>query len=280
MSSQGTLTAASGRSICRTSAFLLYSAHTLVLCALMSLMIAPVWAATTVPMEVQMPGSQPARPAISSRSDKCDNCHQATSPVVNIAHDWRGSMMSHAGRDPLFWATVAIAEQDFDGVRRSVHSLSHHGRLAGGPLDTDRCLGADQCRCCRRRRLRRLPQDDQSRQLRTRSACRTRRSSPTTAARRPRATTAARSSPCQATTPNLAPMPTRYPSTSGSQSQFHRSVDFCGSCHDVSNPVVGDLAPNNGAQQPLAAGTFDGQLDYAVESAQHRRQGRLQQPAL
>jgi hypothetical protein len=30
------------------------------------------------------------------------------------------------------------------------------------------------------------------------------------------------------------------------QSQFHRSVDFCGSCHDVSNPVVGDLAHNNG----------------------------------
>jgi hypothetical protein len=42
---------------------------------------------------------------------------------------------------------------------------------------------------------------------------------------------------------------------------FHRSVDFCGSCHDVSNPVVGDLAPNNGAQLPLAPGTFDGQLD-------------------
>jgi hypothetical protein len=32
------------------------------------------------------------------------------------------------------------------------------------------------------------------------------------------------------------------------QSQFHRSVDFCGTCHDVSNPVVGDLAHNNGAQ--------------------------------
>jgi hypothetical protein len=32
------------------------------------------------------------------------------------------------------------------------------------------------------------------------------------------------------------------------QSKFHRSVDFCGSCHDVSNPAVGDLAPNNGAQ--------------------------------
>jgi hypothetical protein len=29
----------------------------------------------------------------------------------------------------------------------------------------------------------------------------------------------------------------------------------------VSNPVVGDLAPNNGAQQPLETGAFDGQLD-------------------
>jgi hypothetical protein len=41
-------------------------------------------------------------------------------------------------------------------------------------------------------------------------------------------------------------------------SAFHRSVDFCGTCHDVSNPVVGDLAHNNGAQVPLAPGTFSG----------------------
>jgi hypothetical protein len=32
------------------------------------------------------------------------------------------------------------------------------------------------------------------------------------------------------------------------QSSFHRSLDFCGSCHDVSNPAVGDLAPGNGTQ--------------------------------
>ncbi len=32
------------------------------------------------------------------------------------------------------------------------------------------------------------------------------------------------------------------------QSNFHRSVDFCGTCHDVSNSAVGDLAPGNGAQ--------------------------------
>ena len=32
------------------------------------------------------------------------------------------------------------------------------------------------------------------------------------------------------------------------QSPFHRSVDFCGTCHDVSNSAVGDLAHNNGSQ--------------------------------
>jgi hypothetical protein len=32
------------------------------------------------------------------------------------------------------------------------------------------------------------------------------------------------------------------------KSKFHRSSEFCGSCHDVSNPAVGDLAHNYGKQ--------------------------------
>ena len=75
-----------------------------------------VHAALTVPIEVQMPGTQPGEISNLEGADRCDNCHQASSPVVDIAHDWRGSMMSHAGRDPIYWATVAIAEQDFDGA--------------------------------------------------------------------------------------------------------------------------------------------------------------------
>jgi hypothetical protein len=47
-------------------------------------------------------------------------------------------------------------------------------------------------------------------------------------------------------------------------SRFHRSVDFCGTCHDVSNPAVGDLAHNNGAQIPLAPGSFSGQIGTPV----------------
>jgi len=41
-------------------------------------------------------------------------------------------------------------------------------------------------------------------------------------------------------------------------SNFHRSRDFCGTCHDVSNSAVGDLAHNNGAMFPLPAGSFSG----------------------
>ncbi|MGD2081845.1 MAG: Ig-like domain-containing protein, partial [Chromatiales bacterium] len=50
------------------------------------------------------------------------------------------------------------------------------------------------------------------------------------------------------------------------QSQFHRSVDFCGSCHDVSNPAVGDLAPGNGAQHgaPLVVSS-DGNIGGPIE---------------
>lgn len=33
------------------------------------------------------------------------------------------------------------------------------------------------------------------------------------------------------------------------QSEFHRDPDFCGTCHDVSNPVTGDLAHNHGSHQ-------------------------------
>jgi hypothetical protein len=49
-------------------------------------------------------------------------------------------------------------------------------------------------------------------------------------------------------TPKLGPYNDAAATHQFLQSLFHRSVDFCGTCHDVSNPVVGDLAHNHGAQ--------------------------------
>ena len=85
-----------------------------------------------------MPGTQPGEVGNIESVDKCDNCHQDNDPVVNIAHDWRGSMMAHAGRDPIFWATVAIAEQDFDGAGDlCIRCHTMGGWQAGNSTPTD-----------------------------------------------------------------------------------------------------------------------------------------------
>ena len=72
--------------------------------------------ATTVPNEIQQPGTQPSQVGNLESPDKCDNCHGGYNQAVEPAFNWRGSMMANAGRDPIFWATMAVAEQDFDGA--------------------------------------------------------------------------------------------------------------------------------------------------------------------
>mgnify|MGYP001814011962 CR=1 FL=1 len=235
--------------------------YLLVLCTWMSV-CTQAWAAATVPMEVKMPGTQPEDGVSLDLNDGCDQCHEDSGAGVSIVHDWRGSMMSHAGRDPLFWATMAIAEQDFDGsgdLCIRCHTMS--GWLEGQSTPTDgSALVADHvaegvgCEVCHV-----ITNTDDSEFVGEQNS------------------------------PFIANDGVAQPNTEGyygsaqlsmwggnerfgpysdanakhqwDQSQFIRSVDFCGSCHDVSNPVVGDLAPNNGAQQPLMTGTFDGKLD-------------------
>jgi hypothetical protein len=62
-----------------------------------------------------LPGSQPGESGTLETSDKCDNCHGGYDAAVEPAFNWRGSMMAHALRDPLFFAAVAVAEQDAPG---------------------------------------------------------------------------------------------------------------------------------------------------------------------
>jgi len=50
-------------------------------------------------------------------------------------------------------------------------------------------------------------------------------------------------------------------------SPFLRQGEFCGTCHDVSNPVVGDLAHNHGSMEiPLEPGTYSGVPGAARET--------------
>ena len=71
--------------------------------------------ATTVPNEVRMPGTQELQVSTFDPSSNCEMCHGQYDPEVSPYETWSGSMMAHASRDPMFWAALPIAEQDFGG---------------------------------------------------------------------------------------------------------------------------------------------------------------------
>ncbi|UCF67686.1 MAG: hypothetical protein JSV80_18340 [Acidobacteriota bacterium] len=101
-----------------------------------------VGAAEVVPNEIMMPGTQPEDNVNFESPDRCDNCHggydEARVYSNEPAYGWRGSAMGNAGRDPIFWATLAIAEQDFDGVGDlCIRCHSAGGWYAGRSTPTD-----------------------------------------------------------------------------------------------------------------------------------------------
>jgi hypothetical protein len=67
--------------------------------------------------DIQMPGTQPNNletPMISSND--CKTCHSNyDQPEAEPYQTWQGSMMSQAARDPLFYAALDIANQDVAG---------------------------------------------------------------------------------------------------------------------------------------------------------------------
>ena len=68
--------------------------------------------ATTL-RDFDLPGTQPLEAGIFEDSDlACAICHGDYDQAVEPWYNWRGSMMGQAMRDPLFLATMVIAEQD------------------------------------------------------------------------------------------------------------------------------------------------------------------------
>jgi len=250
---------------------------TAVLCSLFFFATGAAFAAETVPTDIQQPGTQPGEIGNLESPDKCDNCHGGYNSSVEPAHNWRGSMMAHAGRDPIFWATVAIAEQDFDGAGDlCIRCHSTGGWLAGRSTPTDgsalTATDADgvECDFCHK-----LTNPDDSEHL------------------------GVMNSPFIANEPNsndlfdwddpvfgndpfegylgsgmasiwsgsdkLGPYIDAEARHQFMQSRFHRDRDFCGSCHDVSNPAVGDLAHNHGAQSTADSVIASGVPGSAVD---------------
>jgi hypothetical protein len=62
--------------------------------------------------DLEMPGTQPLEGAMLDDPAGCATCHGNYNANVEPWFNWRGSMMGNTMRDPLFLATLVIAEQD------------------------------------------------------------------------------------------------------------------------------------------------------------------------
>ena len=83
-------------------------------------------------------GSQPGESGTITNPDQCYNCHQDSSKNVTLANEWRGSMMAQAARDPLFYAGMAIANQDApESGDLCIRCHSPSGWLEGRSVPTD-----------------------------------------------------------------------------------------------------------------------------------------------
>jgi len=207
---------------------------------------AVAYAALVVPNEIQQPGTQPNQVGNLESPDKCDNCHGGYNQAIEPAFNWRGSMMANAGRDPIFWATLAIAEQDFDGAGDlCIRCHSTGGYYAGRAVPTDGSglMAGDadgvECDNCHK-----MTNTNNQEHLGVMIA-------PYIANDELTPATGYYGSGMESLfggSAKLGPYSDAAARHQFMQSLFHRDVDYCGTCHDVSNPAVGDLAHNNGAQ--------------------------------
>lgn len=213
-----------------------------------------------VPPEIQQPGTQPREVGGLESPDKCDNCHGGYNAAVEPAHNWRGSMMAQAGRDPIFWATVAIAEQDFPGAGDlCIRCHSVDGWIGGRstPTDGSALLASDSsgvaCDACHK-----MTNTGNTEWLGTMFQ-------PYVANNGTgEGYFGSGTYSLWSGAEKLGPFSNAQAKHQFGRSLLHRSSDMCGTCHDVSNPAVGDLAHNNGAQLPLSGG-FSGVPGDPVE---------------
>jgi hypothetical protein len=189
-------------------------------------------------------------------------------------------MMAHAGRDPIFWATVAIAEQDFDGAGDlCIRCHSTGGWLAGRstPTDGSGLAAGDsdgvECDFCHK-----MTNPDNSEHAGTMFApFVANEGTPNNDGRFDwdppvgiEGYLGSGMASMWGGSDKLGPYNNADARHQFMESKFHRDRDFCGTCHDVSNPVTGNLAHNFGAQptaDPVAAngelrGTVDGKAAF------------------
>ena len=202
-----------------------------------------------------MPGSQPLDSGTFSDPNQCDNCHGEYDNNAEPAFTWRGSMMAHAMRDPLFEASLVIANQDaLDGGDLCIRCHSPGGWLEGRstPTDGSALTSIDregvQCHLCHKMMDPMSTKDNDLAYISTLIDV-------------PKVhgngmfvvdNQDIRRGPYENVQSNHS---TLY-------SQFHTESEMCATCHDVSNPVFtkqpdGTYAPNTLDLESSSFDTYD-----------------------
>lgn len=203
--------------------------------------------------DVDLGGTQPLEgPLLADPDDNCSLCHGNYDVDHEPWANWRGSMMAQSARDPLFYACLAVAEQDAPSVGDlCIRCHSPRGWLAGRSTDTSGASLTEEdrqgisCDFCHKlvdpeyvvgvspaedeailAELDQIPLDFGSGQY-----------------------VMASSAPKRG--PFDDALDTGHPVL---HSPFHQESEICGTCHDVSNPAfdeisLGDYAPNTFDQQ-------------------------------
>ena len=189
------------------------------------LVLAGAWTIAGV-RSIFLPGTQPNVVQTFDDPGECRMCHltQAGGNPVTIASDWQGSMMAHSARDPIFYAAVAVANKYQSGAGEfCIRCHSPTGWLEGrstpptGEALTGNDLNGVQCDACHRMKDPMIPDS-----------------------------TANPAVPGYGNgmfVVQVPKLPKRGPFSDAYQihrveaDSFQRSGNFCGVCHNVSNPL-------------------------------------------
>jgi len=249
--------------------------------ATLAILVPLVFSAETVPTDVQIPGTQPtptdSPPNITSVGNcNCHGFNAGAQPLESVPVDgWMGGMMANAGRDPLFWSTVAIAEQDFLPGGGGVGDLCLHchsvkgwleGRSTptnGSGLDPSVDTEGIMCEFCHflvdPDQENNIPNPSEGVYIEEQNAPFVAYDETTGEGYYGGAEYVLNSGATR-----LGPYSDHTARHDAIPSPYFRDARLCGTCHDVSNPAVGDLAPNHGTIFPLP-GSFNGTPNDPVE---------------
>ncbi|HET9951622.1 MAG TPA: FlgD immunoglobulin-like domain containing protein [Candidatus Eisenbacteria bacterium] len=215
-----------------------------------TILSAPGGKVPTTLRDFTLPGTQPFGGGTFDTSGVCVTCHSAYLGGSQPGRNFQGSMMAQAGRDPIFFACVTVAEQDAPGAGDlclRCHMAFGWMRGRSQPTDGSQMISSDRdgvaCDLCHRMtdpiyKAGVSPLEDLTvLNLLTPSHTPTNYSNgqfvvdSSSRKRGPFADT-------------VAPHPVLA-------SAFHKTGEFCGTCHDVSNPGFNRVSGADYAPGPL-----------------------------